>query len=151
MATDEWDGIILEPGNRLEDDKEELETAMTELRRLLPDVPVRTYERPDAGYGVTLWHVVHYWVPWDAAEREVLGDSVRVVIETMIRGAWDRVRREKEAHPENPRTVYRDLYGPNGEVIKAIRIDPGGDLVDVTADPREHAEAGRRWPFKRRD
>jgi hypothetical protein len=81
---------------------------------------VERAERPRRGYAVTWWQVVGIYVGARA------GDALISAVVTAVVD-WTKERFESRARPQSV-----TIYGPDGDVIKAIEVLNEGEVRDVT-------------------
>jgi hypothetical protein len=122
--------IRIVPGNPLAG-MEEIEDMAQALRGQFSDTSVTIVARPATGYGVTAWEVLNVFVPWSDLPRDVFMAGVGIVAKEAV--AWARRRLKKS--PLRPR--YIAIYGPNDEILRAVRVEGSGEEIDMTEEKRE--------------
>jgi hypothetical protein len=110
---------------------EDVEDLAEALRGQFPDITVTIVPPAMSGYGVTAWEVLNVFVPWSELPHDAFMAGVGIVAKEAI--AWAHRRLKKSPH----RPKYVAIYGPNGEIVKAVRVDPGGEEIDMTEEQRE--------------
>jgi hypothetical protein len=117
--------IVLQPGNPLDLTSEDLMPLVHGLERLGSEgQEVIITERPTRGYGVTWWQVLLIYVGMKA------GDAL---INSVVSSAVDWAKNHLS---EGGRPHYIGIYGPDGEIIRAVEVDAGGEESDVTERER---------------
>src|SRR5450759_4675153 len=125
------DEIRIVPQNPLDLRPEELEGLAEALRAKMPNLPVRIVAQPQHGYGVTFWEVLRVWVPWSDVAQDAAAAAVGIIAKELV--SWARHRFKKS--PGRPK--YVAILGPNGEVLKSVRLEGRGKTIDMTAEDRE--------------
>ena len=123
--------IILEPGNPLDLRRDKLEPLMNAILELDSSYEVRLAFNDQRGYGVTWWQVLHVWLPW--AGVALGGAAAKKIVELAIDWAHHRLKGDEPNH--RPRSV--SIYGPDGQILKQIRVDHSGH-EEQSDEPSEH-------------
>jgi hypothetical protein len=61
----------------------------------------------------------------------------------LLHQVWGLNRRRLKKSPLRPKRVA--IYGPNQEILKTVRVDPGGEAVDTTEDDLEERASFERY------
>jgi hypothetical protein len=119
--------VIIEPGNPNDFTADELDELARSLCSADSSLDVRTAIRPERGYGVTLDEVLNIWVEATSGITGTVG--VGVIITTVVKWAKERWRKDRDQHDgHTPRARVLPFYGPDGTVMKQVRIDiPDGE------------------------
>jgi len=132
--------IALAPGNPLDIRPTELQDLADALRRELPDVDVTVIEgEPPTGYGVTAFEILNIFVSLPSVPHDVAVAAVTLITTKAV----DWARRRLKKSPLRPKRVA--IYGPNQEILKTVRVDPGGEAVDTTEDDLEERASFERY------
>ncbi len=123
--------IRIVPGNPLDIRPDQLEDLAEALRGRLPDASVTIVAQPMTGYGVTVWEVLNVWVPWSDLPHDAVMAAAGIVAKEAV--AW--ARRRLKTSPHRPK--YVAIYGPNDEILKAVKVEAGGEEIDLTEEKRE--------------
>jgi hypothetical protein len=130
--------IVLDPGNPYDFTDGGLEWLRDELAQEL-GTSVVIDRRDERGEGVTFIEVLHVWME--------IGEVASTGLLATRLGAWLLARRRAEAEStDQPRPRSADLYGPNGELLKTIRVE--GDEPAI-AGPETDKERLRPRPKPR--
>jgi hypothetical protein len=114
--------------NALDLAPEELEDLRADIAEA-GDVDVVVVGRKLSGYGVTWWEVVR--IHLQDAEPMALKALVPIVLTASIK--WAKRRFIK--NPTRPK--YVGIYGPDGRIIKSVRLDDvASEVIDMTAEDR---------------
>jgi hypothetical protein len=134
--------IIIEPGSPHFTESENLELLASSLRLRSADTGViiapPTEQR---GYAVTLWEVVHVWVPWQELSLVAAG-WVLDEAKGWVKGRVQKSRTEKEkSQKENPnawiivRPTAVNIYNVNGDILTTIKQEASdGEPREVAPD-----------------
>jgi hypothetical protein len=118
------DVIQIRPGNPLDLTPEKLDDLVKALEAEFPEVTVSVEITEQRGYGVTWWEVLHVTLPW------VEGYAAGKAIDLAVSWASRRWKQEHETR-ERPRPISVTIYGPNGEVLKRVKVElPDGEPED---------------------
>jgi hypothetical protein len=115
-----WMSVVIEPGNPLDFEQEELEQLATWIKKE-HGVEIRTASRPERGYGVTFHEVIHIFVDVGGAAGGIAGGLA--VLSTAVKWAQNRWRRDRDQHPGSkprPRTIT--LYDSQGRPLKRLFV-----------------------------
>jgi hypothetical protein len=130
--------IVLDPGNPYDFTDGGLEGLRDELAQEL-GTSVVIDRRDEHGEGVTFIEVLHVWME--------IGEVASTGLLATRLGAWLLARRRAEAKStDQPRPRSADLYGPDGELLKTIRVE--GD-EPVIAGPETDKKRLRPRPKPR--
>ena len=125
--------IRIVPGNPADFSPGDLEDLATALRGEFPDSSVVIVAQPMTGYGVTFWEVLNIFVSWPSVPHDVLVAGVSVVAAR----ALGMARRRLKKSPLRPK--YVGIYGPDGGILKAVRVEASGEEIDMTEEQRAQA------------
>jgi hypothetical protein len=118
------DAIVLRPGNPRDLTPEKLADLVSDLEAELEEVEVSIEIQEQRGYGVTWWEVLHVTLPW--LEGYAAGKAIDVAI-SWARGRWMQQHEQRD----RPRPIGVNIYGPNGEVPRRVKVDlPDGEAED---------------------
>jgi hypothetical protein len=127
-----------------------------DLQELLADVTGLGYvvdldfgPEPEPGkYGVTWLEVVAIYVGAKVLDG-MTADAIDIAVKKLANTAVDWAKARFRKHPDNTRPQYISLYGPDGELLKSVQVDPKGDVQDHTE--RDRARQERKRKRKRKD
>ena len=128
--------IRLRAGNPRRTPPEELEGLAEALRREISDSQVTIVEvEPSTGYGVTAWEVLNIFVPWSDLPKDAFMAALGIIGKEAV--VWARRKLARSPSPGQPK--YIPIYGPDNEILRAIRVDGTGEEIDMTNEKREEA------------
>lgn len=134
--------ILLEPGNPSDFDDKELQVLVDQLQTPAGTVTVRIHRRPERGYGVSLFEVLHVYLEVAGAAGTVWssGEIVHKVI-SFMKSRWQKEKARNPRELTRPRSV--NFYDEFGRLLARYNIDePEGDAVEV----KDLKESERRVP-----
>lgn len=117
--------ILVEPGNPFGFDAGQFDELTRGLRAELgPSYDVRVAYRAQAGAGVTLYEVIHYWIPWEAVKGALAAQLIKLTVD------WYKGRRESGSDASDPRPIWISVHVTGeGTVLREARIEqPEGEL-----------------------
>lgn len=125
--------VLLVPTNPMDLRTEELQPLVEALERGDRTVGVGT--RPQRGYGVTWWEVLIIYLASRGADA-VVGRVYEALLDEIVEKAkaWYHARREEKG---NKRPFLLDIRDEDGQVLRALEIQPSGEVTDVTDRERE--------------
>jgi hypothetical protein len=122
--------IFLEPGNPHDFTDGALEELRDSIAHDSPEIDATVSLREEHGYGTTFGEVLRIYVEATEITSGTLGTFGPFVL--AIRWAQRRWRKDREDH-QRPRPRFVSLYGPDGTILKSVKIDlPSGELEDDT-------------------
>lgn len=135
--------ILVEPGNPLGFEPEELQDLAERLRDLDSEYDVGIAYSDQFGRAVTWWEVVSIWFA-STIGNAVINQIVQVVVD------WFRSLYTKEHHSNRPKLIRLVRYErETGEVFEVIEIT-GSEGQDVTRKPPdEYDKRPRTLPPER--
>jgi hypothetical protein len=112
--------LTIEPGNPHDFRVEELEALAEIVRSTHPGTEVHIVERPERGYGVTLYEVLKLVADFGKDAVEVA--EAIVVLKTVVGWATARWNQDKHAHgTARPRSIT--LYDGDNKPVTSVTID----------------------------
>ncbi len=108
------DKILVRPGGVLVGGEQDIDSLAVELSRLAPDLEV-LIEPVDRGRSFAFLAVLNVVLPW------VEGYLAARAIDTVLHWARRHIRSE-HVHDQNVRPIDVTIYGPNGEVLRKVRV-----------------------------
>jgi hypothetical protein len=137
--TDRPRTLRIQPKNPADFREGEVEGLKTDLSKALPRTyaVVVTEPPPQVGRGVTWYEVIQMWVVVEPYAKALAQHVVTKILDktTAAFVAWVRARRKKKGSSRRP--TYAVIFGPDGEVLKAILVDQKGKVIDRTAEEIE--------------
>ena len=141
--------IIIETGSPYFTEREDLESLASSLRSRSVDTDVIIAPPGEQrGYAVTLWEVVHVWIPWEELSLVAAG---WVLDETKdwVKGRLQKSRAEKEKSQEENSNVWHivrptavNIYNVNGDILTKIE-QKASDEEPREVAPGEYARKRR--------
>lgn len=104
--------IVLHTVNPLDIPPEELFDLADLLRNICPECEVEVTSGDQRGVAVTLWEVVHLYIPW----HDITVGVSSAVVTTVISFFRDRFKKE----PKRPKAI--PIFGPNGKIMKEVKL-----------------------------
>jgi hypothetical protein len=98
--------------------------------------------RPPTGRGISIWEVTAIYLGGkllDAATGQLMKSAVENIIKRSTVWARERLRRG-----DSPRPQTITIYGPNGEVIKEVSVEPRDVDPNTTSRFQEIIDKARR-------
>jgi hypothetical protein len=128
--------IIIQPKNPLDLRPEEAEELAKAIRVSYPKYKVQVKINGYKGYAVTLYQVITI---------AVIGAVTEEIIKQIVKLAVDWAR-ERFKQRQSARTTSITIYGPKGEVLKALVVKNATDEPeDTTKEAIETEEIARKY------
>jgi hypothetical protein len=88
---------------------------------------------------VTAFEILNIFVSLPSVPHDILVAAVTLISTRAV----DWARRRLKKSPLRPKRVA--IYGPNQEILKIVRVDPGGEVVDTTEEDLEERASFERY------
>lgn len=133
------DTILIAPQGSSDPSADDLQSLADKIHAdLRVDVEVRSAKPWIPGTaGVTFWEVVSLWVPWDHLRDMAAGAIITAFV------GWARAR----FRTGNGRPKYGRILGPDGRVIRSVRLDS----VDSEPEDSTDEDSAQESVFPRPD
>jgi len=139
--------ILLQPVNPQDLRAEDLQDLADAIRQLDHDYEVKIAYHDQIGHRVTWVEALTIWLP-----AVIDSAALAAIIAQSIAWARRRFKKEESEQAENDNVQYRPksvtILGPNGEVLKSIKIrNPNQELEDDTVEAAK-SPLHRRPPIR---
>jgi hypothetical protein len=108
--------IVLHTVNPLDIPPEELFDLAGSLRNICPECDIEITSGDQRGSAVTLWEVLHLYLPWNDIIVGASSGASTAIIAAVVSFFKDRFKKEPK------RTKFIAIFGPNGKIMKEVKL-----------------------------